>query len=102
LVGSVTPADAIAMAERALRRGQCPPKRHAEVGCETCDASNEAIGVLKTLPIITECENACRHAAVGSRAGVVCRHPEIITTRPSVEDRIVTEPAAWCPLRGAV
>lgn len=38
----MTPAEAIAL----LRRGRCSAARLAEVGCVTCEATDEAIRVL--------------------------------------------------------
>lgn len=45
----MTPAEALAMSERALRRGMCSAHRIADVGCTTCKESERAIKVLADL-----------------------------------------------------
>lgn len=90
----MTVDEAMALATRALRRGSCSAHKLATEGCATCEASESAIRVLRTLPVLVSCAD-CR--AFSRRVGTGAHLCSLAERALPAED-VIPE---WCPMRGA-
>lgn len=86
----MTPQEALALAERAIRRGSCSAHKVASEGCATCEAGEEAIRVLRGLV----CDDASIYAAAFVSAWTSRRAGP---AKLVVDENGAWQPVAWTP-----
>lgn len=76
--------EALALAERAIRRGSCSAHKVASDGCATCEAGEEAIRVLRaivTAPEVDE-DDDCGGCGPGDCECSRCRRARALRGTP--------------------